>query len=596
MKKARNVMLGLFLSVVFVLASCATPTPEVITVVVTATSQPTEAAAATPDQPPAPVTLGGPQSGESIKWIDGSALIYIPAGNFTMGDGGFDAPAHSVSLDGYWIQQTKVTNRMYELCVKAGACSAPTQELGGPVFTNPEYASHPVVGVTWDQSQAYCNWIQGNLPTEAQWEKAARGANSNAYPWGNSEPTCGLLNFGNCYGRTSNVDTYADGKSPFGLYDMAGNVFEWAFDMYDANYYNQSPTENPTGPATGSYRVVRGSSFETSEAQISSAIRRYNEQTDSGRDIGFRCAVANPQPFAPYCQLTAHVPANQVESSTSCTLPEAIQVNQYCQQGDGYGVVQISAGATWEPRGTRILCEERNEGGIRTLVCKGPRSIESTNEVVVCNPACTNQPDVSSLNSFCDVGYTLDPGTGACSYTPILAQPSAGGCPIGYVTVMRGNEQSCAVGPGPDNSCPIGLYFDELAGMCAPPNGETNAPFGIDNAALASQTYAGCAAGYSYNENFQCCQPAAGGAALGCAPGFTFDQASAACVPVKEEALGGTGCVTARVLTVKCSEFVDNVCAPIKTEAHCVANLNCRWNEGQDACVIRSIPQNDGVP
>lgn len=596
MKKARNAILGLCFSVVFVLASCAAPTPEIVTVVVTATSQPVEAASATPDQPSAPVALGGPQSGESIKWIDGSVLIYIPAGNFTMGDGGFDAPAHSVSLDGFWFQQTKVTNRMYELCVKAGVCSAPSQELGGPVFTNPEYASHPVVGVTWDQSQAYCNWIQGNLPTEAQWEKAARGANSNAYPWGNSEPTCSLLNFGNCYGRTTNVDAYADGKSPFGLYDMAGNVFEWAFDMYDAAYYNQSPTENPTGPATGAYRVVRGSSFETSETQVASAIRRYNEQTDSGRDIGFRCAVANPQPFAPYCQLTAHVPANQVEASTSCELPEAVQVNQYCQQGDGYGVVQVSFGATWEERGTRIQCEERNEGGIRTLVCKGPRSIESTNEIVVCNPACTNQPDVSSLNSFCDAGYTLDPATGACSYTPILAQPSAGGCPTGYVTVMRGSEQSCAVGPAVDGSCPIGLYFDELAGMCAPPNGETNAPFGIDNASLASQTYAGCAAGYSYNDGFQCCQPPAGGTAPGCAPGFIFDQGSAACVPVREEALSGTGCVTARVLTVKCSEFVDNVCAPIKTEAHCVANLNCSWNEGQDACEIRSIPQNNGVP
>ncbi len=239
MKKVRNLVLGSFLSFVFVIASCGSPTPEVITVVVTATNPPVEAATATPDLPPAPVALGGPQNGETIKWIDGSVLVYIPAGNFTMGDGGFDAPMHSVSLDGYWIQQTKVTNRMYDQCVKAGVCTPPNQELGGPVFTNPEYASHPVVGVSWDQSQAYCSWIQGNLPTEAQWEKAARGVNGNTYPWGNSEPTCGVLNFANCYGRTTNVDTYAEGKSPFGLYDMAGNVFEWIFDLYDANYYNQ---------------------------------------------------------------------------------------------------------------------------------------------------------------------------------------------------------------------------------------------------------------------------------------------------------------------------------------------------------------------
>lgn len=594
MKNVRNVIFGLTVSLVFILSSCGTPTPEVITVVVTATNPPATDAPVTEvsTQPLPPVTLGGPQGGETIKWIDGSALVYIPAGNFTMGDGGFDAPVHSVSLDGYWIQQTKVTNRMYDQCVKAGVCLPPTQELGGPVFTNPEYASHPVVGVTWDQGMAYCAWIQGSLPTEAQWEKAARGANGNAYPWGNSAPTCGLLNFANCYGRTTNTNVYEDGKSPFGLFDMAGNTFEWVFDLYDANYYSQSPVDDPAGPQSGKYRGVRGSSFESNEEQVASAIRRYNEQTDTGRDIGFRCAVPNPQPVAPYCQLTAAVPANQVEAVGSCALPEGAQVNQFCTQGDGYGVVQISFGATWEVRGTRLQCTEKIEGGLRTLTCRGPRSIESTNEIIVCNPECTNQPDVSGLNAFCDASYTLDPATGACSYTPILAQPPAGGCPIGYVTVQRGDQQVCAVGPAADGSCPIGLYFDDLAGMCAPPNGQADAPFGIDNAALASQTFAGCAAGYSYNENFQCCQAGAGGVTPGCAPGFVFDVNSAACAPVLEEALGGTGCVTVRVTTVKCSEFVDNICAPIPTEAHCVANLNCKWNEKAGACEIRSVPQN----
>ncbi len=590
MKNVRKITFALALSLLIVLSSCASPTPEIVTVVVTATDQPaTEAPASAPTQPLAPVSLGGPQNGETIKWIDGSVLVYISAGNFTMGYGG-DAPVHSISLDGYWIQQTKVTNRMYDQCVSTGSCTPPTQELGGPVFTNPTFASHPVVGVTWDQAQAYCSWVQGSLPTEAQWEKAARGANGNAYPWGNSEPSCDLLNFANCYGRTTNVDTYENGKSPFGLYDMAGNVFEWVFDFYDANYYAQSPAENPTGPTTGQYRGVRGSSFETSDVQAASAIRRFNEQTDSGRDIGFRCAVPNPQPYAPYCQLTAQVPANQVDSSAACALPEGVVVNQYCQNGDGYGVVQISFGATWEERGTRIQCEERLEGGLRTLVCRGPRGIETTNEVVVCNPACTNQPDVSSLNSFCDAGYTLDPATGACSYTPILAQPAAGGCPLGYVTVQRGDQQVCAVGPAVDGSCPIGLYLDDIAGFCVPPNGEANAPFGIDNSALAQQTYAGCAAGYDYNSNFQCCQPATGGAFPGCAPGFTFDQNAAACVPVLEEALGGTGCVTVRVNTVKCSEVEDKVCAPIKTESPCVANLNCQWNENADSCEVRTTP------
>ena len=590
MKNVRSVILGVTLMLAVILTSCGSPTPEVVTVVVTATQAPaTEIPTALPTQTLAPVTLGGPQGGETIKWIDGSTLVYIPAGTFTMGYGG-DAPVHSVSLDGYWIHQTKVTNDMFNLCVKAGACTSPNQELGGPVFTNPGFSSNPVVGVTWDQAQAYCSWIQGSLPTEAQWEKAARGANGNLYPWGNSNPTCDLLNFSNCYGRTTNVKTYEAGKSPFGVFDMSGNVFEWVYDWYDAAYYASSPADNPTGPQTGQYRSIRGSSFETSEEQVDPAIRRFNEPTDSGRDIGFRCAVANPQPFAPYCQLTAHVPANQLDSSTSCTLPEGVVVNQYCKNGDGYGVVQISFDATWEERGTRIQCQEVVEGGLRTLVCKGPRGIESTNEVMVCNPACTNQPDVSSLNAFCDAGYTLDPTTGTCTYTPILAQPSAGGCPLGYVNVQRGDQQVCAVGPGPDTSCPIGLYFDDLAGMCVPPNGQTNAPYGIDNAVLAGQTYAGCTTGYSYNENFQCCQPAAGAASPSCAPGFIFDETAAACVPVLEEALGGTGCIAVRVNTVKCVQLEDKVCGPIDSEARCVANLNCKWNEPSEVCEPRVKP------
>ena len=588
MKNVRNMLFALTLSLVFILSSCGTPTPEIVTVVVTATGQPaTEAPTTVASQPLAPVSLGGPQSGETIKWVDGSTLVYIPAGDFSMGDG---ASAHSVSLDAYWMQQTKVTNRMYDQCVKAGACSQPTQELGGPVFTNPEYASHPVVGVNWDQAQAYCAWIQGNLPSEAQWEKAARGSNGNAYPWGNTAPSCDLLNFANCYGRTTNANAYKDGKSPFGLFDMAGNVFEWVYDYYDANYYAQSPAANPTGPASGQYRSVRGSSFESAVEQTASAIRRFNEPGDTSRDTGFRCAVAAPQPFAPYCQLTAQVPANQVSPATSCELPQGSVTNQYCQNGDGYGVAQISFGATWEERGTRIQCEEKVEGGLRTLVCRGPRGIESTNEVVVCNPACTNQADVSGLNPSCDSGYTLDAATGACSYTPILSQPAAGGCPLGYVTIQRGDQQVCAVGPGADGSCPIGLYFDDLAGMCAPPNGQADAPFGIDNSTLAQQTFAGCATGYTYNAGAQCCQAAAGAASPGCAPGFTFDVNSNACVPVFEEALGGTGCITVRIQTFKCSEVEDKVCAPITTESPCVANTMCQWNEPADACELRPSP------
>lgn len=593
MKNVRYVLFAMTLAVTLLLSACgAAPTPETIVVVVTATSEPVvEPPSVEPTEVVfAPVAISGPQNGDTMTWLDGSTLVYIPNGDFTMGNNnGYDAPAHKVTLSSYWIQQTSVTNRMYEQCVKAGGCSAPTQQLGGPVFTNPEYASHPVVGVNWDQAQAYCTWVQGSLPTEAQWEKAARGQNGNTYPWGEAKPTCNLLNFGNCYGRTTNVDAYDAGQSPFGILDMAGNVFEWVADWYDAQYYSQSPAENPTGPVSGQYRVIRGSSFESVEEQTISAIRRFDEQGDSRRDTGFRCVVNNPQPFAPYCQLPAQVPDNQL-STDSCVLPQWTQVSQYCANGDGYGVAQISFDATWEVRGTRMSCVERVEGGVRSLVCKGPRGIESTNEVLLCNPACTNQPDVSSIAPACDAGYTLDLNTGMCVYTPTLAQPLTGGCPLGYVSIDRGGQQVCAVSIGADGSCPIGLYFDDLAGFCVPPNGETNAPFGIDNSTLAAQTYAGCAAGYSYNEGSQCCQPNAGASYPGCAAGYTFDAAKKSCVPVFEEAIGGTGCVAVRINTIKCSSDEDRVCAPIESESLCVKNTLCRWNEGQDACELRPAP------
>lgn len=593
MKNVRYTIFALTLLFVLVLSSCAAPTPETVVVVVTATDSPVteEAPTMSPPQPSISVSLAGPQNGETMRWLDGSTLVYIPAGDFTMGNNDFNAPSHNVTLDGYWIQQTPVTNRMYEQCVKSGSCAAPRQELGGPVFSNPQFASHPVVGVNWEQAQNYCEWIQGSLPTEAQWEKAARGTSGNNFPWGTSRPTCELLNFSGCNGSTTNVTAHEEGKSSYGVFDMAGNVFEWVFDWYGQNYYGESPSVNPTGPQSGEYRVVRGSSFDTAAEQLASAIRRFNEQNDSGRDLGFRCAVNNPQPFAPYCQLTAHIPTSQASAPASCALPEGTVINQYCAQGDGYAVAQISFNSVWDERGTRIQCEERVEGGLRTLVCRGPRGIESTNEIVVCNPACTNQPDISGLSPVCPSGYTLDLASGACTYTPILSQPGVGGCPLGYVSVQTSDgQQACAVAPDAGGSCPTGLYFDELAGICAPPNGETSAPFGVDNPTLAAQTFAGCAAGYNYNENFQCCQAAAGVVYPTCAPGYNFDLSRNACVPSFEDDLGGTGCITVRVNTLKCVNLEDRVCAPIKEETLCVRQVGCSWNEAEDVCEVKSSP------
>ncbi len=582
----RYVIFVYILLFTFILSACSGATPTPLVIVVTATdSPPTETPLETPLPTLVPVTLAGPQSGSAMKWVDGSTLIYVPAGDFTMGDG-INAFAHNVTLDGYWIQQTKVTNRMYEQCVKVGACSAPSQELGGLGFSNPQFGNHPVVGVNWDQAQAYCAWTQGSLPTEAQWEKAARGTNENIYPWGNNDPTCNLLNFGNCYESTSGVDAFmATGASPYGLLDMAGNAFEWASDWYAENYYSTSPPANPPGPESGQYRVIRGSSFETDESQIASAIRRFNEPGDNERDTGFRCVTANPQPIAPYCQLSAFVPTG-TQVSSSCQLPEGAVTDQYCVQGETYATVQLSFNSTWEVRGTRLTCTEATDGGIRQLTCSGPETIESTNEITVCNESCSNNSIVEGVSPVCDSGYTLDPATGMCNYTPILSQVSVSGCPVGYSMVERGGQQTCAIGRDANGYCPAGTYFDELAGMCAPPNGETSAPYGIDNPSLAAQTYAGCAAGYTYNDGFQCCQAATGGTYPGCGPGYVFNTDLQACIPTGTE-LSGEGCITVRVNTIKCSEPVNTCEQYNNSESRCVANL-CTWNEKDTVCEMRT--------
>ncbi len=570
----------------FILSACgAGPTPIVI--VVTATPPPpTEVLIVEPTatQILAPIALAGPQSGETMEWIDGSTLIYVPPGEFLMGDGGFDAPIHKVTLDGFWIYQTKVTNRMFAQCVAVGSCTPPKDELGGPVYSNPQYANHPVVGVMWDQAQAYCGWSQGQLPTEAQWEKAARGLSGNSYPWGNDEPACDLLNYGYCSGRTSEVDTFSIGLSPYGLYDMAGNVFEWVSDWYGEAYYKDAPTVNPTGPESGDSRVIRGSSFETDPEFVNSSVRHHAAQVYHSRDIGFRCAVPQPKLFAPYCQLQAFIPSGVIVSN-GCELPDASVGGQYCAAGTSLATVKIPSGSIYDVA-KGLKCVEAVVDSQRILTCVGPPIQEATNEITVCNPTCSNSPDVTGALSTCESGYTLNPAANACNYTPILGQVGVAGCPVGYKLMDRGAQQSCVIDTNANGSCPSGLYFDSLAEVCVPPNGMFEAPYGIDNPILAAQSYSGCAAGFVYSETFQCCQAVSGGTYPGCSPGSTFNTDLGACSPGAVK-LAGPGCVTLDVTTLKCSQPVD-VCSRIQSEATCIRNsYACKWNDNTNVCSLK---------
>ena len=168
---------------------------------------------------------------------------------------GDERPVHTVTLDAFWIDKTEVTNAMYALCVKAGNCPALAQrssEMNQIYFGNPQFDNYPVINVSWDNANAYCKWANRQLPTEAQWEKAARGSDGRTYPWGNTAPDQNRLNFGNFVGDTTEVGKYPTGASIYGATDLVGNVWEWVADWYDGSYYGKSPPQNPTGPATGS--------------------------------------------------------------------------------------------------------------------------------------------------------------------------------------------------------------------------------------------------------------------------------------------------------------------------------------------------------
>ena len=236
--------------------------------------------------------------------------ILIPAGEFVMGspDGeGVDdeRPQHMVYLDDYYIDKYEVTNARYQACVDAGACDPPQESSSytrGSYFGNPEYADYPVIKVTWYQAEAFCAWEGRRLPTEAEWEKAARGTDGRMYPWGN-EFDGSKLNYcdANCefdhkdaahndgYADTAPVGSYPSGSSPYGVMDMAGNVWEWVNDWYDGNYYSVSPSAAPPGPETGEYRVLRGGSWSLNDSGVRSADRYFDDPDNWYNNHGFRC-------------------------------------------------------------------------------------------------------------------------------------------------------------------------------------------------------------------------------------------------------------------------------------------------------------------
>lgn len=239
----------------------------------------------------------------------GALMALIPAGPFEMGsyDGDDDEqPVHTVILDDFYIDIYEVTNNQYAVCVDAGVCDPVTDTTAGTAsytraiyFGNPAYADYPVIYASWYDAQQYCGWRSGaRLPTEAEWEKAARGGlEGKTYPWGDQSPLCegGAKNGakfdddGGCNDTdTEQVGSYS--ANGYGLYDMVGNVWEWVSDFYDENYYANSPTNNPSGPEDGGFTVIRGGSWSNNAEHIRVSDRRFNTPNSGSLSSGFRCA------------------------------------------------------------------------------------------------------------------------------------------------------------------------------------------------------------------------------------------------------------------------------------------------------------------
>ena len=266
---------------------------------------------------------------EQIRDIDGMTMVFVPEGQFTMGNDGseicpFASPAHPVSVDAFWIDQVEVTNEMFAAFLNdqgnqtqndimwfepggghRGITYGYIEENEGQFFTQEGYENYPVIEVSWYGAAAYCSWIGGRLPTEAEWEYAARGPESNNFPWGNSfdgeivnycDMNCQESWRDNNYedGASQWTDTgsYPEGASWCNALDMAGNVWEWVNDWWSEDYYSISPYENPEGPFNGTFHIARGGSWYDEWWRMDLTCRK-GLQSSSARMhwVGFRCVT-----------------------------------------------------------------------------------------------------------------------------------------------------------------------------------------------------------------------------------------------------------------------------------------------------------------
>lgn len=535
-----------------------------------------------PTPVPTPVTGAGGGGGAATPTLvagspENDLLVFVPGGVTTMGSliatSGDAIPAHQVSLAGFWIYKTEVTNRMYQDCVEAENCSVPTEFEGALPYDDPSISDHPVVGVTYSQAQAYCASVQARLPTEAEWEKAARGWEAFTYPWGEDAPACDKANFADCaLGGPASVGSYPAGASPYELLDMAGNVREWVNDWYAGDYYLTARRNNPGGPDGGTSRVVRGGGFASTAEELQTTARDFEDPETGYPDVGFRCVPIGTL-RAPFCR-SAYVPFCSPPDRTDGCVPGEVPSTGLqgenpltitgigCPRGNEIGFyIEVTGGATEgftaSVNGEDYSCSPVS-GFLNRLYCTGPAQASGEPiSITICRPAgVTGTPGFmqpgsglalaaysvprpleqtapgDGVDDYCPIGYIYNPLTGQCERDPSADCPpgwttttAAAGCypdqaeDCPPTTTYSAALQGCT--PNDGGTCPAGYTFND-AGICQP---DTNSDGGL------------CPQGYFFNRLINCCSPSQGGN-YGCSDGYYFDQNLGRCIPTDQ---GGCG-------------------------------------------------------
>ena len=467
-------------------------------------------------------------------------FIFVPPGWFLQGadpdkdnrSRGDEIPQTNTHEPGFWMGESEVTNEEYALCVETGVCSPPALRASGPTnhFGDASANDHPVVGVTWFQAMGFCEWAGSRLPTEAEWEYAARGGTAIIYPWGDGAATCERANarLPGCEsdGDTKPTGSYPLGASPDGFLDMAGNVREWTLDWYSPDAYLSTPAYMPTGPASGDKKVVRGGGFNDFKENLRTTARLGLPPDQDFDDVGFRC-VPVTQSYATFCE-PSYVPL--------CYDPDIPRDDEPCVPSQNVpgeeGVTILGFGC---PLNQVVDFQFSTNGGGNTgytamvdndaftcgplddrpdiVDCTGPEQPMGRNvEITICAPGGSPTGEaVTTTAQNAASGITL--ASFNLSGVISLMRTTAPNCPDGY-TYDPETGDCIMISERPP--CEEGLIYDWNSGECVPDESQER-----------------CPPGYYFNTDINCCEPIQTDN-FECQDGYFWHEKYEKCVPIDD--------------------------------------------------------------